>query len=142
MGKKLTKTTKKEDPNLTQKIKKQIKITHQTKMERRPQKTQLQERRNGKRKVWNVTYLATSRPIPLVEPVMMQVRSLRGGRGRGFCKWLAVILWKSISYNRYNQPLNHSIHPSAFFSEEPISPFLCSLSSFFFFFFSQISRST
>lgn len=60
-------------------------------------------------------YRAISRPIPLVDPVTMQVRSLTGGKGRGFCKWLANILWNSISYMTYNQPLSHSIHPRASF---------------------------
>ena len=59
--------------------------------------------------------LAISRPIPLVEPVTMQVRSLTGGKGIGLCKWLAEILWNSISYITFNQPLNHSIHPNASF---------------------------
>ena len=60
--------------------------------------------------------LAVSRPMPLVEPVTMQVRSLSpGGKGIGLCKWLAEILWNSISYIKYIQPLNHSIHPKPSF---------------------------
>lgn len=45
----------------------------------------------------------------------MQVRSWRGGKGKGFCKWLAEILWNSISYITYSHPLSHSIHPSPCF---------------------------
>lgn len=57
--------------------------------------------------------LAISRPIPLVDPVTMQVRWLTGGRGMGFWRWLAMILWKSNSWMTYIQPLNHSIQPKA-----------------------------
>ncbi|GER32171.1 hepatocyte growth factor receptor [Striga asiatica] len=62
-------------------------------------------------------YLAISLPIPEVEPVTTKVRSLMGGRSIGLGKLLAIILWNSISYARFNHPISHSIHPSpSFFS--------------------------
>lgn len=39
-------------------------------------------------------YRAIWRPMPLVDPVTMQVSSFTGGRGSGFERWLARILWK------------------------------------------------
>ena len=65
--------------------------------------------------------LAISRPMPLVDPVTMQVRLLTGGRGMGLCKWEAMILWNSISCIRHSHPLIHSIQPrpSFFFSFFP-----------------------
>lgn len=65
--------------------------------------------------VWSATYLAISRPMPLVEPVTMQVRSFRGGRGKGLFRWHARILWKNISYRMLIHPLSHSIQPNASF---------------------------
>lgn len=59
--------------------------------------------------------LAVCRPMPLVEPVTMQVKWVRGGRGSGLGKWEDVNLWKRNSWNTQIHPLIHSIHPKPSF---------------------------